>query len=371
MRRTPALIIGGGPAGAAAGIMLAKGGERPRLVERTTGPHDVVCGGFLGWDALAALHELGIDPATLGARPIHHLRLVTARRSVEVRLPRPAAGLSRAALDAALLEAAADAGARVSRGKAVRQIDASARSVRLDDGEEIAADALFLASGKHDVRGAPRLPARARDAMALGLRARLPFCEAHQRALADVVELHLFDDGYAGFLLQEDGSTNICLSAANHRLNRTGGIEPLMATLVKEQPRFGERLREARTGQWTAVAGVPYGWRARRGEHGLFRLGDQAAVIASLTGDGIAIALQSGMRAAAAFLAEGPEGARAFQEEFARDAALPLKIAGALKWAAERPVARGVATGLIGGMPSLARLAAGLTRIDRRAAPAE
>lgn len=371
MRRTPALIVGGGPAGAAAGIMLAKGGASPRLVERTTGPHDVVCGGFLGWDALAALSELGIDPASLGARPIHHLRLVTARRSMEVRLPRAAAGLSRRALDAALLDAAAAAGVAVSRGKAVRSIDPASPSARLDDGEEICADSLFLASGKHDVRGMPRLPARARDAMALGLRARLPFCEAHQRALADVVELHLFDDGYAGFLLQEDGSTNICLSIANQALNRAGGIEPLMARLVKEQPRFGERLREARTGQWTAIAGVPYGWKARRGERGLFRLGDQAAVIASLTGDGIAIALRSGMRAAAAFLAAGPDGAAPFQESFSRDAAMPLRIAGALRWAAERPVARGAAIGLIGAMPSLARLAAGLTRIDRRAAPAE
>lgn len=369
MRRTPALIVGGGPAGAAAGIMLAKSGANPRLIERTTGPHDVVCGGFLGWDALAALSELGIDPAALGAMPIHHLRLVTARRSVEVRLPRPAAGLSRSTLDAALLAAAAGAGARVDRGRAVRQIDASARSARLDDGEELFADALFLASGKHDVRGAPRLPARPRDAIALGLRARLPCCDAHQKALAGVVELHLFNDGYAGFLLQEDGSTNICLSVANHRLNRAGGIEPLMARLVKEQPRFGERLREARTGQWTAIAGVPYGWRARHGVHGLFRLGDQAAVIASLTGDGIAIALRSGVRAAAAFLAGGPEGAIPFQEEFARDVALPLGIAGALRWAAEHRVARGAAIGLIGTMPALARLAAGLTRIDRAGAP--
>lgn len=371
MRRTPALIIGGGPAGAAAGILLARGGADMRLIERSTGSRDVVCGGFLGWDALAALNALGIDPAALGARPIHHLRLVTAHRSIEVRLPCPAAGLSRRTLDAALLEAAVAAGACVDRGKAVRQIDASARSVRLDDGEEIGADALFLASGKHDVRGAPRLPARARAAMTLGLRARLPFCEAHQQALAGVVELHLFDDGYAGFLLQEDGSTNVCLSAANHRLNQAGGIQPLMARLVKEQPRFGERLREARTDQWTAVAGVPYGWRVRHGEHGLFRLGDQAAVIASLTGDGIAIALRSGMRAASAFLARGPEGALPFQEEFARDAAMPLRIASTLRWAAERPVARGAAIGLIGTMPSLARLAAALTRIDRRAGAPE
>ncbi|HZF94101.1 MAG TPA: FAD-dependent monooxygenase, partial [Allosphingosinicella sp.] len=52
MPRTRALIVGGGPAGAAAAIALARAGAAPELIERSAGPRDVVCGGFLGWDAL-------------------------------------------------------------------------------------------------------------------------------------------------------------------------------------------------------------------------------------------------------------------------------------------------------------------------------
>ena len=60
MRRTAALIVGGGPAGSAAAIVLARGGVRAELIERTTAPHDTVCGGFLGWDALGALTAAGL-----------------------------------------------------------------------------------------------------------------------------------------------------------------------------------------------------------------------------------------------------------------------------------------------------------------------
>ena len=154
MRRTAALIVGGGPAGAAAAITLARGGARPELVERCPGERDLVCGGFLGWDAIAALKRLGLDPARLGARPIQRLRLVSGTRMVERALPFPAAGLSRRRLDASLLLLAQEAGAAVVRGRAARALEGN--RIRLDDGEELEAEALFLATGKHELRGAAR-----------------------------------------------------------------------------------------------------------------------------------------------------------------------------------------------------------------------
>ena len=59
----------------------------PVLIERSPGERDLVCGGFLGWDAIAALRRLGLDPAHLGAVPIGRLRLVSGRRIVEADLP--------------------------------------------------------------------------------------------------------------------------------------------------------------------------------------------------------------------------------------------------------------------------------------------
>ncbi|MEA3017660.1 MAG: hypothetical protein QOI38_2382 [Sphingomonadales bacterium] len=360
MRRARALIVGGGPAGAAAAIALARAGSAPELIERTSGPHDLVCGGFLGWDALAALRRLGLDATALGARPIERLRLVSGGRVLEAKLPRLAAGLSRRRLDAALLEAAEGAGARVLRGRAVRA--AEGRRLRLDDGE-IEAEALFLATGKHELRGLARPLEGRGEEPAAGLRAALPAPPRLLAALGGFIELHLFDEGYAGLLLQEDGSANLCLSVSRRRLAAAGSPAALVETVAAEAPRLGDRIGAAVPEAWEAVAGVPYGWRAAATGPGIFRLGDQAAVIASLAGDGIAIALTSGLGAAEAYRDGGPGAAAAWQRGFARRAARPVAAAERLRRAAERSGPRGALMRLLAAMPMLVPLAARLTRI--------
>ena len=360
MRRTGALIAGGGPAGAAAAIALARAGAAPLLIERSSGPRDVVCGGFLGWDALAALRRLGIDAAALGARPIDRLRLVAGERVVEAKLPHRAAGLSRRTLDAALLEAAAAAGAEVRQGRAVRA--AEGLRLRLDDGEEIEPEALFLATGKHELRGLARA-VEERQELAAGLRAGLPPSRMLAEALAGTIELHLFDGGYAGLLLQEDGSANLCLSVSRDRIAAAGSPAALLDELACEAPRLAERVGASPVEPWDAVAGVPYGWRIAETAPGLFRVGDQAAVIASLAGDGIAIALNSGLAGAAGFVREGAGGAQAYQRAFGRRAAQPVAFAERLRHAAERRGPRGALMRLLAAMPMLVPLAARLTRI--------
>lgn len=359
MRRTAALIVGGGPAGSAAAIALARAGVEAELVERTEGPHDTVCGGFLGWDALAALKRLGLDAAALKARPIRRLRLISAKRSVEVDLPRTAAGLSRRTLDEAMLEAARRAGAAVRRGRTVRAAELAERRVRLDDEDWLAGEALVLATGKHELRGGAR-PVDI-STRPLGLRASLKPSRALGASLDGMIELHLYDGGYAGLLLQEDGSVNLCLSASRDRLKEAGGIQPLVERLAHELPAFGERLGQGEAGEWSAVSGVPYGWRAGATVEGVYRVGDQAAVIASLAGDGIAIALESGLAAAGAIA--GGVRAPDFQRAWARRARRPIGLAELLRRSAENATARQAMMGLLGWFPSLAPLAARMTRI--------
>lgn len=356
MRRAAALIVGGGPAGSAAAICLAEAGVRPLLIERSEGPRDVVCGGFLGWDALAALRRLGVDPQALGAQPISRLRLISRNRQVETALPHSAAGLSRRTLDEALLSAAQGAGAEVLRGRAVRA--AEGRSVRLDDGEEMEGEALLLATGKHELRGLERDADIA--SASVGLRTSLSGPEL-KCLLAGVIELHLFDGGYGGLLVQEDGRANLCLSVSRARLKAAGGVEPLIEELADELPSLRNRLEQGEAGEWSAVAGVPYGWRARTTSPGVYRVGDQAAVIASLAGDGIAIALESGMAAAEALLSR--TSAPDYQAAFARRSAAPVRLAEALRRSAERPLPRAALMGLVRAVPGIARLAARLTRV--------
>ena len=151
-----ALILGGGVAGCAASIALARNGRSVTLIEREPTPRHKVCGEFLSGEALEDLHALGIDVASLGAVPINYVRLAASRRAAEAPLPFPAASLTRKALDTALIAAAIAAGVRVERGRSVQSLNRATGNVwraTLDDGTIYEAPTAFLATGKHDLRG--------------------------------------------------------------------------------------------------------------------------------------------------------------------------------------------------------------------------
>jgi menaquinone-9 beta-reductase len=327
--RSP-LIIGGGPAGAAAAVLISAAGHPVTLVERNAGPADKVCGDFLSGGALSALAALGVDPLALGAAPITAVRFVHRDRVAEAALPFPAAGLSRRVLDEALLRRAAGHGATIVRGQAVRglQHDASGFRARTASAGEQRADTVFIATGKHDLRGHARPP---RDADLLGLKMYYGLAPDQQAALHGRIELHLLRGGYAGLQLVEQDRAVLCVLLPAARYRRVDADwAALLDDIAAESPLLARRLAGATAclAQPLAIAGTPYG-HLHRPAHaeppGLFRLGDQACVVPSLVGDGVAIALHSARRAAAVWLSRG--SAADYHAGLARRAALPLRFA--------------------------------------------
>lgn len=361
MRRTPALIVGGGPAGAAAALLLARARSPHLLIERSGETGDALCGGFMSWRTLETLERIGIRRGALNRDNIRRLRLFAGKHRAEAWLPRPALAVSRRRLDTLMIKHAITAGAAVERGVAVRS--AEGNIVRLADEGEIAADALFLATGKHDLRGLAR-PVAVADDPTLGLRVRLGSSEALDRLVGGTIELHLFDRGYAGLARQEDGTVNCCMAVHRSRLSEAGSPDALLNALGQESPRLGERLAYRTSGAAIdAVANVPYGWRAADTLPGIFRLGDQGACIPSLAGEGMGIAIESGLRAATAYLRDGPEAAIAYQQRLTADLSRPFAIAGTIRRAAERPAQASALTWAVRLAPQLAGIAAHLTRI--------
>ncbi len=308
MRRAPPLIIGGGPAGAAAAITLARRGYVATLIERTTQPTDKVCGDFLSAEAIATLigHHINFD--ALAPASIRSIRLVHRRHVATARLPFAAYGLTRRALDEALLQQAAAWGADVRRGHTVRRIAAVGTSLRIDcdTGDAIDAQAVFLATGKHDVRGAAR---QAGHSGLVGLKMYYALDSRQAGLLRDHIELVLFPGGYAGLQPVEGGRAVLCALIPAATLRANGRSCPL-AALIESSPHLLERLSGARAllDRPLAVANVPYGYvHAPRYDDlpGLFRLGDQAAVIGSCTGDGVALAMTSGAAAVESWIAGG------------------------------------------------------------------
>lgn len=351
------LVLGAGPAGSMAAITLARAGTDPLLIDREEVVGDALCGGFLSWRTAEQLRGIGLDLARLDAHPVTRLALYAGDACAEADLPRPGYGLSRRALDSAMRQMAVEAGAELRIARA-RSVDGC--TVMTEDGELIG-EPLFLSTGKHDVRGARRV--RSGDDPALGLRIRVPATPGLSALVEGRIELHLFRGGYAGIVQQEDGSANICMALRKSMLaDASGDPHALLARLAQEHPQFGARMAFAPAGlPLDTIGSVPYGWIARDSVPGVYRLGDQAAVIPSLAGEGMAIALASGEAAAQAWL-QGQDAGH-YQRSFAARARRPVRAAQALWTLGERKAGGQAMVALTRLAPALAGLAMRFTRI--------
>jgi len=362
----PAVVIGGGLAGAALAAQLAQSGRPVVLIERKSGPHHKVCGEFISSEAAAYLGAFNLDLPSLGARRIKTVRLGAGERMVAADLPFPAFSLSRYVLDEALLRRAKAFGAEIIRGRGVQslQADDGRWILELEEGDCFAAKDVFLASGKHDLRGWKRPAKRESDFVAFKLHWRL---SDHQRtALGDSVELSLFPGGYAGLEPVEDGVANLCLIVERKQFVALGQRWDAVFDLLRTDcPHLAQRLDGA-TPCWErplAITSIPYGFVETRAD-GLWRLGDQAAVIPSFAGDGMAIALYSARLAAQTYLKGG--SAEAFQLRLARNVGGQVKRAAFLSRLLVRPRGQWLAAAAASIFPDLLATVAQTTRIADR-----
>ncbi len=311
MRDATFIAIGGGLAGAAFALELARNGASAVVLESTRAPHHKVCGEFLSEEAQALLAYLGIDLTALGASSMGIFRLAAGDRYAEAPLPFRAAGCSRYRLDQALLERAEAAGAEVRRGVTVTEVTSGDGEVGVKAGTEtLKARAVALSSGKHNLRQFPRAPSDM-----VGFKLQLRVSPSALARLQDIVQLMMFDGGYIGACIVEDEIVTVCWVMRRALLQEIGADWPSQAAhLVRQSGLLAELLDGAKP-EWdkpVAVAAIPYGYLRRQTfSPAIFPVGDQLAVIPSFTGDGMSIALLSGIAAAQAVLAS--DSAEQFQ----------------------------------------------------------
>jgi flavin-dependent dehydrogenase len=134
-----AIVVGAGPAGSVAALVLARAGARVLILDRATRPRDPLCGDLLNSDAVSYLHTIGLNPSDSLPNEVVTLRgtRVTGPGRRDRVIPTPpdvpsSLAIRRRLFDAWLLEAAIHAGARFEQGWWVRRplIDGSTGLVR-------------------------------------------------------------------------------------------------------------------------------------------------------------------------------------------------------------------------------------------------
>jgi geranylgeranyl reductase family protein len=153
-KRFDVLIVGSGPAGSIAALVLARGGAQVALVDKAAFPRDKACGDLIGPRGVQILRDLGLtvpDAIRVGDM------LVVGPTGNRVRLPAvpgrtyPGYGIAvqRSRFDATLQCAAIAAGAEFFGGRADEAIGDNGRldGFSLSSGTRVRADAIVGADG--------------------------------------------------------------------------------------------------------------------------------------------------------------------------------------------------------------------------------
>lgn len=311
------IIVGGGPAGTSAAIHLAAQGARVLLAEQKKFPRAKLCGEFISPECLGHFERLGVAERMLSAGGARIAETIFySRRGTGLSVPSewfgtgPAAlGLSRAEMDARLLERARAVGVEVleeAQAAGLLLVDGETHGVRLKTNEgmrEIKAIVTVDATGRSRAL-ARRVEANNHsDSNGAQRRTSLVAFKAHlagARGAPACCEIYFYRGGYGGLNSVENGLSNLCFIAAARDVRACGGDpERVMREIVATNRRAAETLAGARVqSEWLAVSLDGFGRRRLIPAVGLLAVGDAASFIDPFTGSGMLMALESGELAA-------------------------------------------------------------------------
>lgn len=298
-------IVGGGPAGSAAALALARDGRRVAVFERAPMPRDKICGDLLGTDAVALVARLGFGSSVLagstalGGAILHGPRGATYGAVRETISPRNGAAcvLPRRIFDAALLHAAERAGACVRYERILgieRDATGAVIGVRTQR-ETVAARVTIAADGWGSVV-ARSLGADARCVANVAVAVRAYASDVRALGTRMRFFVNSAGDGYGWIFPIGDDRANVGLGSI--RSEGAFDLHAAWARFIGPQSLAAPYLRGA-TLSAQAAWPIPLGPRvARTSDVGVFLAGDAAWLASPISGSGIANALASGNAAA-------------------------------------------------------------------------
>jgi flavin-dependent dehydrogenase len=308
------LIVGGGPAGATAGYILAKASRRVIVVEKSAFPRFHIGESILP-RAFPLIQELGLENAF---RKIAHVPKFgaefgmgddfnTTRFTFDSGLlpGSPTFNVERAVFDKMLLDEARSAGAEIRENTAVRQINHLGDGdclVTLHDGQKISSRFVLDASGQGCVVGRHldiRRPVADPNLHKIAYFEHFKNVERHTGKEEGHPAIIMTSEGWFWLIAINSEITSVGFVCAPD-LNKTIGVSPnhLLAWAIERCPVVRDRMRNAVGPDDNHIlADFSYTCKPCAGA-GYFLLGDAACFLDPIFSTGVTLAMMSAKTAA-------------------------------------------------------------------------
>jgi flavin-dependent dehydrogenase len=309
-----AVIVGAGPAGSTAAILLASAGWSVALIEKQSFPRRKVCGGCIGASNLRLLATLGLEDAfaELAGPELRDVALYCGDRAVHAPMPALAdirnpwgRALGRERFDPLLLERARELGVSIWQPWLLRAIHGRAGAFRCGieahpaaDPTEIRTPVVIMANGSWEgERGGVR-PAPRRSSDLFAFKANF----SRSQLAAGLLPVISFVGGYGGLVIAENGELTLagCIRRDVLKACRAAAPGQTAGEAFEGYVRAHTgALRDAlggarREGRWLGIGPIQPGIRTpwHRAD-GRFVIGNAAAEAHPIIGEGISMAMQS------------------------------------------------------------------------------